>query len=141
MCIRDRFMSGAYVGTDLTIAADSTVTAKVMQLLHLKPRTGHAVRTGEFYATDIAGPDLSGKYSFNTGSDTGIYAAESPDAIEPADKRSQTAFRYSENNTSAAVMHRGEVRSVVSGFPFETLLLQEERDRLMKQILDFILKK
>jgi len=135
------FMSGAYVGTDLMITADSALNAKVMQLLHFKPRTNHAVRTGEFYATDIAGPDLSGKYSFNTGSDTGIYAAESPDAIEPADRRSHTAFRYSENNTSAAVMHRGEVRSVVTGFPFETVTSQEERDRLMKQILDFILQK
>lgn len=135
------FMSGAYTGTDLMITADSAVSAKVMQLLHFKPRTGHAVRTGEFYATDIAGPDFSGKFSFNTGSDPDIYAAESPDAIEPADKRSHTVFRYSENNTSAAVMHRGEVRSVVTGFPFETVLSQEERDRLMKQILDFILKK
>jgi predicted P-loop ATPase/GTPase len=135
------FISGAYIGTDLMITADSALTAKVMQLLHFKPRTGHAVRTGEFYATDIAGPDLSGKFSFNTGSYTGIYAAESPDAIEPADSRSRTAFRYSENNTSAAVMHNGEVRAVVTGFPFETVTSQEERDRLMKQILDFILKK
>ncbi len=135
------FMSGAYVGTDLVIAADSAVTAKVMQILHFKPRTNHAVRTGEFYATDIAGPDLSGRFSFNTGSCTGIYAAESPDAIEPADRRSHTAFRYSENNTSAAVRHNGEVRTVVTGFPFETVTSQEERDSLMKQILDFILKK
>ncbi len=135
------FMSGAYIGTDLLIAADTAVSAKVMQLLHFKPRTGHAVRAGEFYATDITGTDFSGRYSFNTGSETDIYAAESPDAIEPSDKRSLTAFRYSENNTSAAVIHMGEVRTVVSGFPFETLLLQEERDMLMKQILDFILKK
>ncbi|MCK7533366.1 MAG: hypothetical protein MZV63_21205 [Marinilabiliales bacterium] len=56
-----------------------------------------------------------------------IYAAEAPDAIEPADKASFTAFRYSENNTSAAVMHRGEVRSFVMGFPFETIISQEER--------------
>jgi hypothetical protein len=135
------FMSGSYIGTDLMITADSAVSAQVMQLLHFKPRTGHAVRTGEFYATDIAGPDLAGKFSFNTESYSGIYAAESPDAIEPADRRSRTAFRYSENNTSAAVMHNGEVRTVVTGFPFETVTSQEERDRLMKQILDFILKK
>lgn len=135
------FISGAYIGTDLMMAADSVLSARVMQLLHFKPRTGHAARTGEFYATDIAGPDFSGRYSFNTGNDTGIYAAESPDAIEPADKSSGTAFRYSENNTSACVIHGGEVKAVVAGFPFETILLQEERDRLMKQILDFILKK
>jgi hypothetical protein len=135
------FVSGAYVGTDLVMLADTTAAARVMKTLHFKPRTDHAVRTGRLYATDIAGPAFTGSYSFNTGSDDDIYAAEAPDAIEPADRLSSTAFRYSENNTSAAVMNRGEVRSLVMGFPFETIMSKEERDLLMKQILSFLLEK
>ncbi len=134
------FMSGAYPGTDLVMLADTATAARVMKTLHFKPRTDHAVNTGSLYATDIAGPDFTGSYSFNTGSVDDIYAAEAPDAIEPADKLSATAFRYTENNTSAAVMHRGEVRSFVMGFPFETIMSQDERDELMKQILNFLLK-
>lgn len=134
------FMSGAYPGTDLVMLADTAAAARVMKTLHFKPRTDHAVTTGRLYATDIAGPDFAGSYSFNTGAVDNIYAAEAPDAIEPADKLSSTAFRYTENNTSAAVMHRGEVRSFVMGFPFETIISQEERDELMKQVLNFLLK-
>ncbi len=134
------FMSGAYPGTDLVMLADTAAAAKVMKILHFKPRTDHAVTTGRLYATDIAGSDFTGSYLFNTGSVDYIYAAEAPDAIEPADKSSSTAFRYAENNTSAAVMHRGEVRSFVMGFPFETIISQEERDELMKQILNFLLQ-
>jgi len=135
------FMSGAYVGTDLVMAADTVLAGVVKRTLHFFPRTGHAVRTGGVAATDIASPDFAGRLEFNTGKTDEIYAAESPDAIEPGDKQSFTALRYTENNTSAAVMHRGDVRSFVMGFPFETILLQSERDTLMKQILDFLLNK
>jgi len=135
------FMSGSYPGTDLEMAADTALSSAVKRLLHFTPRTGHAVRTGGVCATDVAGPDFTGKLEFNTGRTDRLYAAEAPDAIEPAGRLSFTALRYRENNTSAAVMHRGEVRTFVMGFPFETILLQDERDALMKQILEFLLKK
>ncbi|MCK7533307.1 MAG: hypothetical protein MZV63_20890 [Marinilabiliales bacterium] len=98
-------------------------------LLHFKPRTDHAVRTGGAVLYGYCRAlHSTGRYAFNTGTADEIYAAEAPDAIEPADRHSFTAFRYSENNTSAAVMHRGEVRSFVMGFPFETIISREERD-------------
>ena len=104
------------------------------------PRTGHAVRTGSVAATDKAAPVFSGRFEFNAGISDKIYAAEAPDAIEPADKQSVTAFRYLENNTSAAVMYPGDARTFVMGFPFETIISRKDRDDLMKQILDFLLK-
>lgn len=156
------FMSGSYVGTDMLAAKDTALAGIVKRTLHFTPRTGHAVRTGGVAATDIASPAFTGKLEFKSGMsgfnpgksgfntslsglDAGntddIYAAESPDAIEAADKQSFTALRYTENNTSAAVMHTGPVRSFVMGFPFETVISQAERDVLMRQILDFLLKK
>jgi len=135
------FMSGAYVGTDLVMAADTGISGVVKRTLHFIPRTGHAVRTGGVTATDLASPAFYGKLEFNAGKSDEIYAAEAPDAIEPADRQSVTAFRYTENNTSAAVMSMGGVRSFVMGFPFETICSQTERDALMRQILDFLLNK
>ncbi len=135
------FMSGSYPGTDLKMKADTSVVAKIRKTLHFVPRTDHAVRSGKVYATDMASRVFKGSYGFNTGESDGIYAAEAPDAIEPGDKQSVTAFRYSENNTSAAIMHDGTVRTFVMGFPFETLDSQDQRDALMKQILDFLLKR
>jgi hypothetical protein len=135
------FMSGSYTGTDLVMASDTAVAGLVRKILHFTPRTDHAVRTGKLWATDIAAPYFTGRLEFNTASDRDIYAAEAPDAIEPGDKQSFTAFRYSENNTSAAIMHEGDMRTFVMGFPFETVISQAERDALMKQILEFLLKK
>ncbi|HNX66140.1 MAG TPA: hypothetical protein PKH02_04615, partial [Bacteroidales bacterium] len=73
----------------------------------------------------------------NTENRGEIYAAEAPDAIEPADKQSVSAFRYSENNTSAGVMYNGNYKTLVVGFPFETIVSEESRNELMKQIIDF----
>jgi hypothetical protein len=135
------FMSGSYIGTDLQIAGDSMTVARVKKMLHFNHRTDHAVRSGHFYATDIANQAFTGGYTFNTADSPGIYAAEAPDAIEPADKGSITAFRYSENNTSAAVIYRGVPGTVVLGFPFETIISSDERDAFMRQVLNFLIKK
>ncbi len=135
------FMSGSYTGTDLQMTGDTVTVARVKKLLHFKHRTDHAVRNGHFYATDMARPAFTGSYTFNTADSPGVYAAEAPDAIEPADKGSLTAFRYSENNTSAAVIYRGKPGTVVLGFPFETIISPEERDELMRQVLNFLIKK
>ncbi len=135
------FMSGAYIGTDLAMASDSYADSLVQRVLHFTHRTGHAVRTGRLGATDQAAPHFAGEITFNSGTTDELYAAEAPDALEPADRESFTAFRYLENNTSAAVMHTGRVRTFVMGFPFETIISQQERDSLMKQILDFLQNK
>jgi hypothetical protein len=135
------FMSGAYTGTDLQMTGDTLMAARVMKVLHFKHRTDHAVRTGHLYATDMARLAFTGGYTFNTSDSAGTYAAEAPDAIEPADKGSVTAFRYSENNTSAVVIYRGTPGTVVLGFPFETIISPEERDELMRQVLNFLTKK
>ena len=132
------FMSGSYIGSDMQITGDTTLQANVKTILHFKHRSDHAVRNGNLYATDIAWPDFTGTITFNTSDKSPVYAAEAPDAVEPADKGSFTAFRYSENNTSAAVIYRGKPRIVVMGFPFETIISAEERDEFMKQILNFL---
>ena len=135
------FMSGSYIGTDLQMTGDTLIAAKVKEILHFKHRTDHAVRIGHIYATDIARPAFTGSYVFNTDESAPVYAAEAPDAIEGADKGSYTAFRYTENNTSAAVIYRGKPGTVVLGFPFETIISPEQRDSLMQQVLNFLTSK
>jgi hypothetical protein len=132
------FVSGSYPGTDLQINGDTLVMSRVKELLHFTPRTGHAVKSGDLYATDIAAPEFAGMYIFNMAIRSDIYAAEAPDAIEPAGKDSYPAFRYTENNTSAGVIYRGPVRTVVLGFPFETIIAPEERNDLMNRVLNFL---
>ena len=51
-------------------------------------------------------------------------------------------MRYATNNQSAAVAYNGsDYRSVVMGFPFETILDAEQRHSLMEGVLDFLSSK
>jgi hypothetical protein len=134
------FLSGAYVGTDLLPAGDSTCIKFASDVLHFKWRTGHAVKNGEVYATDYVKPVFSDSLVFNTGFSERIYSVEAPDAIEPSGKEAICAFRYSENNASAGVVFRGMYKTVILGFPFETILSEKGRDKLMNQIISFFEK-
>ena len=132
------FMSGAYVGSDLITDRDSTALKFAEKILHFSPRTGHAVRTGKVYATDYARPHFDGSFTFNTEYSPEFYTVEAPDAIEASGTGSVCAFRYSENNSSAGTAFRGRYNIVITGFPFESIPDRGERDKLMKQILDFL---
>ena len=132
------FMSGAYVGTDLFMPGDSSAVKFAEQTLHFLPRTGHTVKTGEIYATDYAKPAFKGTYNFNTGYSRSIYPVEAPDAIEPEGKGAICSFRYAENNSSAGVAFKGSYKTLILGFPFETILSEKQREVLMNQILNFL---
>lgn len=134
------FISGSYAGSDLYAPGDSSAIKFAASVLHFAHRTGHAVKTGKVYATDYSGGTFSGSALFNTGQSGSVYAAEAPDAIEPSGKGAVCAFRYAENNTSAAVMYRGKYNTFVMGFPFETITDNESRSLLMKQVIKFLEK-
>jgi hypothetical protein len=135
------FLSGAYTGTDLLNTGDSTAIRFAREVLHFQWRTGHAVTNGDFYATDEASEYFHGKYHFNTLPDAAVYTVEAPDAIDPEGSNARTIFRYRENNTSAGVAYAGKYRSLVCGFPFETILPEQERTAIMSQVLNFLKNK
>ena len=134
------FMSGAYVGSDLTLSTDSLTKKFAEDVLHFSWRTAHAVKEGKVQSTDYANEWFHGNWNFNTGYHPGIYTVESPDAIEPYGKRAISAFRYTENNTSAGVVFQGDFKTVVLGFPFETIVDKQQRKNLMKQVLTYLKK-
>ena len=134
------FMSGSYVGSDMSGSTDSTAIKFAKEYLHFLPRTGHAVKKGETYATDYVKPYFDGSFHFNTELSDKIYQVEAPDAIEPAGAGAVCAFRYSETNASAGIIYKGKSRNVILGFPFETINSENERNLLMRQIIRFLAK-
>ncbi len=134
------FISGSYVGSDLFMTGDSTAVKFAGDILHFTHRTGHAVRTGDVYSTDYAKSNFSGSFSFNAGHSVSIYSAEAPDAIEPSGKGAVCSFRYAENNAAAGVAYNGNYKTLILGFPFETILSEKQREQLMKQILRYFEK-
>ncbi len=134
------FMSGAYVGSDFALHNDTVAEDFASKILHFIWRTNHAVKSGGVYTTDYARSIVNGELNFNTVSRPDVYAVEAPDAIEPSGKNVVTAFRYKENNASAGTIYKGDYKTVILGFPFETIISNKERDILMKEILDFFIK-
>ncbi|MCD6566824.1 MAG: xanthan lyase [Bacteroidales bacterium] len=134
------FISGAYIASDFILNDDTLAKKFAENVLHYSWRTNHAVKSGEVIATDYARYIFSGQWEFNTSYNPDIYTVEAPDAIEPFGEGAITAFRYLENNSSAGVCYKGEYKTVVLGFPFETIIKKDQRFDFMKQVVGFFEK-
>ncbi|MFW6202969.1 MAG: hypothetical protein ACOC30_01580, partial [Marinilabilia sp.] len=84
-----------------------------------------------------ASPAFLPSLSYNREMNSEIYRVEAPDAIEPAGEKSFRLFRYAADKSSAGTALSGDHKSVVLGFPFETITSEEDRNVLMKQVLSF----
>lgn len=142
-------VSGSYVASDLwcnrLVKASKDDQAFAENILKYKWRNERASVTGGLRS--VASPmECSVKtfYYYNEPNPEG-YVVESPDAIEPADDCAYTAFRYTENGLSAGVVFGGTDqspwRTVVLGFPLESVKGSATRDLLMKDILRYLLTK
>ena len=140
------FVSGAYVATDIwdnPFSSEETAEADkafARDVLGYNWRVGQATVEGGAYEVATRFPAFTGgTYSFAQKLNGDIYAVESPDSFFAADKnKGCTLMRYSENNLVAGIaFDAGAYRTVVLGFPFETIGSDAERDSLMLQILNF----
>ena len=140
------FVSGAFVATDLWLnpLASSLKSDKdfAEQILKYKWRAGQAALTGRVKTVVSPLTESNTVYTYYNLPNEESYVVESPDAIEPADSCAYTAFRYPENNLSAGVVFGGSekdhYRTVVLGFPFESLKIATEREDVMKMILHYL---
>lgn len=141
------FISGSYVATDLWDNPNSSdAVAKADQkfatdILGYHWRVGQASVTGEAYEVQSRFKAFDGgDYTFSNELNSDMYAVESPDSFYPSDdKRGATIMRYSENNLIAGTaMDANTYRTVVIGFPFETIKTDNARSSLMKQVMNFL---
>lgn len=130
-------ISGAYVGTDLELCNDSLAAKFAADVLHFKPMTNHASKSGGIYPVNDARKDFPSEISFVQQYHPEIYKVESPDAIEPKGQDAKVLFRYQVDNKTAGVCYDGNYRTVVLGFPFESITTEKERNELMGQILKY----
>mgnify|MGYP004445592089 CR=1 FL=1 len=139
------FASGAFIATDIW----DPITRKPVEeekefakkVLGYEWRVGQASQTGEAKVVQSKYSEFGAKdtaYNFSNELNAEMYCVESPDAVIPADKKGFTIMRYSENNIAAAVASEREgYRTVIAGFPFETIKSDVQRNTLMNSILNF----
>jgi hypothetical protein len=133
------FISGAYLGKDM-FAGKDTVNQDVKfaeEVLHYSWAVDHASSSGRVFFNSDSLFASDSLLQFNQGYHPQVYTVEAPDALKPVDD-SHTILRYKDNNFSAAVAHKGEYKTVIMGFPFESIIEKRQRDYLMKMILEFL---
>lgn len=137
-------VSGAFVGSDLWDAekVDKEGQQFASQVLKYKWRVGRAAIEGNVKSVASPFEQLAGKYAFSQQLNTEMYVVESPDAVEPVGEGSHTVMRYAENNLSAAIASSAQgYKTMVLGFPIETIEGEVSRTEMMKNILDFMFEK
>ena len=139
-------MTGAYVGSDIwdkekSLSNEKNFAQNVMGYTWVD---GRATLRGEVYSVPsvLKMSDGMGNLHFYDTLNSDFYAVESPDAIKASDGTGATIVRYSENNIPAGIASsRNGYKTVVLGFPFETIKNENERNEFMERVLNFFEKK
>ncbi len=129
------FVSGCYAVSDLSSDDDLSFAREVLHVERAENtppgRARVRVHTSKF--------DFSrSEYQFDTAYSPLRYPVESVDALRPADSDAFAVMRYVDGNRTAAVA--GE-RSFVLGFPFEVIRGESQRDRMMRDVLNYLFNK
>ena len=142
------FVSGSFVATDLWDNPHSSKEVAerdqkfATEVLGYHWRVGQASVTGEAYEVQSPFKQFNGgKFKFFNTLNKDSYAVESPDSFYPSDpKKGATIMRYSENGLVAgtAFDNDGLYKTVIMGFPFESIGCGNCRAKLMKQVLEFL---
>lgn len=131
-------ISGANVATDLWDSYEKDTLAQkfASDILKYTWITDQASKTGELKTVDNP-YGFSGKFRINNIPNPYTYSVESPDGILPLGEKTYTILRYSDNNISAGIAHKGNYRTVILGFPIEVLSSTNESNILLRNIINF----
>lgn len=131
---RNLFVSGAYVASDLFSNGDDQSINFAKNILNFNLVTDKGSKSGDVFPTKTSFLKNLFGFQFCNQLNDSIYAAESPDAIAPANG-GEIILRYKDNQFSAAVAYKGNYGVVVFGFPFETILKPEVRNEIMRSVI------
>lgn len=136
------FVSGAYVISDLM--RDTTAAARneafAREVLHCRMEGCRSTGSGRVRVVTAHPGFTRGEYRFNTEYRPDCYVVERSDALLPAGREAFGVMRYVDGRGTAAVASEADGRTFVASFPFETVGDATARDRLMRDVLDFLVK-
>ncbi len=143
----DMIVSGQYVASDLRDTRNDNDAARWGEEVlcisipdSIMPTQGGSV---DGMATPLKSTLASRRYSYSNTLNSDQYIVERPDAIIPTNKADEAAtfLRFSDTDAAAGLLIRdGKSRRAVMSVPFESLSDANQRNMLMKEILDWIEK-
>ena len=135
------FVSGSYVATDLWTGENTSDDDRrfAEEVLHYTYDGGRAAQRGRMRVVTSHPGFSRDEYRYVNEYRPDRYRVESPDALRPAGAGAFSVMRYVENGRTAGVASEAG-GTFVMGFPFESIESDVQRDRLMRDVLDFLLK-
>ncbi len=136
------FVSGCYVVSDLWNEehSDAADRAFAERVLHCTLARADAAERGRVRVVTGNGGFSRGEYRFRDEYEAEGYAVEAPDGLCAVGDEAFVVMRYTDSGIAAGVACEGAGRTCVLGFPFETVRSDEARDRMMHDVLKFLLK-
>lgn len=126
------FVSGAYVGSDMNTTQGNLDFIK--NILKYDCRGSLTNRTSE----RISG--LGRTISIPRFPNESNYAVAMPDCIIPVDS-AFPVFTYLPGNQTAGIAYKGDYRTFILGFPFESIQSTTDRANIMASVLEFFTRK
>lgn len=136
------FVSGSYVATDLWTGDNATDRDRTFaeEVLHYTYDGGQATDRNRVRVVTSHAGFSRGEYRYVNDFRPDRYRVERADALKPAGDGAFPVMRYVDNGRVAGVASE-QGRTFVMGFPFESVESDVQRDRLMADILGFLLHK
>lgn len=126
------FISGAYVGSDMSSTqGNREFTENTLKYGYQSSLTNKTSEKINGLGRTISIPRLPNENS---------YAVTSPDCIVPVGS-AFSVFTYAPGNQSAGIAYKGNYRTFVLGFPFESIRSDADRASIMAGILGFFTQK
>ena len=132
--------TGCYVASDLWngVESDGEDRGFARSVLHYSFSGDMATRRGEVRV--VASPMNMSRLDikFNQVPSATHYGVESPGCIMPVGREAFIAMRYPRSNQPAAIGYKGkDYRTFVMALPFESIIDEAQRDKLMLGVLNF----
>ncbi|MDO4190069.1 MAG: xanthan lyase [Bacteroidales bacterium] len=135
-------VSGAHIGVDNYLVNPSEEKKQFLSdVLRIRYKKSNAASRGLLEGVVSKNVQVIGKFQFSTKPDGETYEVESADALSPAQSDACAVMRYVDTGLVAAVTGKSSgFTTFVCGFPFEAIENEEQRNGLMHQIVQILLK-
>lgn len=135
-------VSGAYIASDMYNDTDSASQQFLKEVLHVKPGKADQARFGQVRIESPAdtGLKLQGVLNYQTAPNREIYFVEEADILIPVGDNAHAVGWYNGSEHVAMVASRREGKTLVMGYPFELITDEDQRNKLMQRILNYMFK-
>lgn len=125
-------VSGAYVASDQTTLSEQNMVSDLLKCLSAGTIRNMSGMVG----------GLGMEFGYYSQLNEQHYAATKTDILTPTVNGAFPAMVYKDSNTCAAIAYQGnDYHAFTMGFPFECIIDQQTRERLMRGIINFLITK